>query len=207
MKYPFMLKSKIRLTILFAILISILWLVKSFFYTIKEGDIVFQSLHGGGWIKVIEGVSNSSYSHCGLVVKKENGELYVREAIGSVKDTPLKKWISRGKWFDVDVYRLKNKYSQYIQPMINQSINYLKLPYDGQYTMDDQAIYCSELVFKAYRDATSENLGKLEKLRDLNWKPFAKQIMQQSQSKKIPLDQVMITPASLSKAYQLYRVW
>ena len=91
--------------------------------------------------------------------------------------------------------------------MINQSINYLKLPYDGQYTMDDQAIYCSELVFKAYRDVTSEDLGKLEKLRDLNWKPFAKQIMQQSQSKKGPLDQVIITPVSLSRAYQLYRVW
>ena len=45
----------------------------------------------------IQLATNSPWSHCGVIVEK-GGKVYVLEASNVVKLTPLKKWISRGKF-------------------------------------------------------------------------------------------------------------
>jgi hypothetical protein len=72
--------------------------------------------------------------------------------------------------------------------------------------MDDKFIYCSELVYKAYRDATGKPLGKLAKLGDLNWRPYVATI-RKYEGGDPPLDREMITPIDLSKAPQLQKVF
>jgi hypothetical protein len=79
---------------------------------------------------------------------------------------------------------------------------YAGRPYDMRYGMDDETIYCSELVFKGYRDATGRTAGKVEQLGTLNWRPF-EAFIREMEGGKLPLDREMITPRALSEAEQL----
>lgn len=198
--------GKIRLFVLLSILAYILLypLVGYLKYQPKEGDLIFQSLPFGELTKVIEGATNSLYSHVGLLVKKDNS-WYVREAIGEVKDTHLYIWIVRGRQSDFAIYRFKEEYQDIIPKLVNQSKTFLGLPYDFAYKLDDENIYCSELIFKSYKQITGKNLGKLVKLADLNWKPYKEFIL--SIENQIPLERVMITPKDLSQAKELEKVF
>ena len=71
--------------------------------------------------------------------------------------------------------------------------------------MDDEKIYCSELIFKGYRDATGEQLGKLVKFGDLKWARHIPIIIEIEGS--IPVNRIMITPRHLSEARQLEKVF
>lgn len=137
-------------------------LVYSSLYEPKEGDIVFQSLsRASDLIRAIEGVTQSKYSHCGVVIQKD-GKWYVNEALGAVHSTPLKEWIKRGRGSRVDVFRLHQEHREHIPAFIKALDKYQDRPYDIRYRMEDKFIYCSELVYKAWRDATQQELG--------NWK-------------------------------------
>jgi hypothetical protein len=173
-------------------------------YSPKEGDLVFQSLPKMDLVVAIEGVTHSPYSHVGIVIKKE-GYWVVREAIGAVIDTPLYLWIIRGRFGGVDVFRLKDAYKQDIPKTIDATKKYLGLPYDVQYEMDDKKIYCSELIYKAYRDATDKKMGKLFALGKMNWKPYQKTI-EYYEKGAVPLERKMITPRHLSESEYLRKV-
>ena len=146
-------------------------------YSPKEGDIIFQSLSkNSDLVRAIEGVSQSQYSHCGMVVKKNN-KWFVNEAYRPVSDTPLLSWIKRGRGYRICVFRLKEMYHDKLPIVIEALDKYQVRLYDSLYRLDDDKIYCSELVYKAFKDATGETLGKLEELRSLNWQPFKKTII------------------------------
>jgi hypothetical protein len=83
---------------------------------------------------------------------------------------------------------------------------YLGRPYDIRYRMDDEKIYCSELVYKAFRDATAgQQLGTLVKFGDMNWGPYETLIRQIEGD--VPVDREMITPRDLAKARQLQPIF
>ena len=71
--------------------------------------------------------------------------------------------------------------------------------------MDDESIYCSELIYKAYRDATKGSLGKLVKLGDLKWRPY-QQIIERLEGGPVPVEREMITPRDLALAEPLQYV-
>jgi len=198
--------GKIRLTLLLSVLFYILLapIFTYWEYKPKEGDILFQSLPFGKLTEAIEGATNSPYSHTGLVIKKGNF-WYVREALGTVHDTHLYLWILRGRGNNFAVYRFKEAYQHTIPSLIKQSKLFLGYPYDFFYELGQDKIYCSELIFHAYKDITHQNLGKLVKLGELNWKPYKDFIL--SIENQVPLDRVMITPKDLSEAKELERVY
>lgn len=173
-------------------------------YPAKEGDILFQSLAGIELADVIEGATDSPYSHTGMVIKK-NEAWYVREAIDPVQDTPLLFWIVRGYNGQFAAFRLKTSYQHYIPMMIKESEKFLGLPYDILYELDDKKIYCSELVYKAFKNVSGEKLGRLRKLKELNWKPYKDFIV--DLAGELPLERKMITPKDLSEAHQLEKIF
>ncbi len=116
-------------------------------YTVHEGDILFQPLPHGQLVDAIEGVSLSLYSHCGIVVRKN----------------------------------------------------------DEWYGFDDERIYCSELIFKAVKTATERQLGKIERLGELNREPHEAFI--RSIEKFVPKDREMIAPRALAEAKELTLVY
>jgi len=171
-------------------------------YEPKNGDIVFQSLPKvSDLVKAIEGVTGSPYSHCGVVVYKD-GKWQVIEAIGNVHYTDLYTWIRRGRWSKFSAFRLDDKYQKGIDKFIKSMEEFLGRPYDFRYRLDDEYIYCSELVYKGFKKATGEELGQLVKLKDLNWEPYTETIKKYEGSDTIPLDREIITPRDLAEAKQ-----
>ena len=174
-------------------------------YSPEEGDIVFQSLPRTDLSVAIEGISQSNYSHCGVVVK-EDGKWLVVEALGDVHKTSLFTWVMRSRTGRFAAYRLKPEYRASIPKFVSALQPFLGRYYDFKYEMDDEFIYCSELAWKAWRSATGEELGTLVKLGDMNWKPFEETIRKYEQGPP-PLDRMMITPRGLSEARQLEKVF
>lgn len=175
-------------------------------YIPQEGDLVFQALPHGDLVDAIEGASHSRYSHVGLVMRRD-GAWFVREAIGPVMDTPLAEWIARGRYGHAfDAFRLRAPLQAKVPALIQASAAWLERPYDVRYRMDDEAIYCSELVYKAMLAASGVRLGRLQKLGTLDWKPWRATIEKYEEG-PVPLEREMITPRAMSEAGELEVVY
>ena len=176
-------------------------------YSPQEGDIVFQSLPRGDLVDAIEGITHSPYSHCGVILRNDKNQWVVVESIFSVHETPLFAWEFRGRGGGFTAYRLDPKYDSLIPEFKKDLLSYLGRPYDFNYDMTNgNAVYCSDLVYLAFDKASGEKMGTLEKLRDLDWKPY-EEFIKTEQGGGLPLDRVMITPASLARAPQLHEVY
>lgn len=135
-------------------------------YHPQVGDLVFQSLPRSDLMDAIEGVSQSPYSHVGLVVQKNNA-WYVREAYGVVHDTPLQEWIGRGRQQRFDAHRLKSPWPNLVPSFAKESEAFLGRPSDYKYSMDDAQIYCSEFICKSMLSAAGARVRKVERLSGL----------------------------------------
>jgi hypothetical protein len=174
-------------------------------YEPQVGDVLFQSARPSKLVHMIEGVSESAYSHCGIV-DQVDGEWVVYEAITNVSATPLEDFITRGRGEGVAVYRFREPYRDDIPEIIENTRTFLDRPYDFRYRMDDEHIYCSELIYKAFLAVTGEALGELDALGELNWRPFEQDI-EVLEKGPVPLEREMITPRGLAEAEQLELVW
>jgi hypothetical protein len=178
-----------------------------FCYSPQEGDVVFQSLPHNDLADAIEGITQSPYSHCGVVIRNHKNQWVVIESIFNVHQTPLFLWEFRGRGAAFTAYRLDPKYLPLIPEFKKSLLTYTGRPYDFDYNMtDDRAVYCSDLVYLAFSKASGEKMGNLEKLGDLDWKPY-EPFIKSEQGGALPLDRVMITPASLARAPQLHEVY
>jgi hypothetical protein len=180
-------------------------------YEPQAGDFVFQSLPHNPLIDAIEGSSGSPFSHCGVVKKRDAVKPHdpfwvVIEAIGPVKETPLSWWITQGRGSAYVVYRLNDPLAKKIPAIIAAAEKYEGRPYDIHYDMDDEKIYCSELLYKAVRDASGKKLGKIRRLGELNWRPY-EQVIRSIENGNLPLDREMITPRDFSEAPELQQVF
>lgn len=174
-------------------------------YHFQEGDLLFQSLFRVPLVDAIEGSTGSPFSHCGIVHQRPDGWVVI-EAIGPVKETPLENWIFQARDRTFTAYRLNAGLQARIPAIISEAKTFLGRPYDVNYDLDDQKIYCSELIYKACLQATGEKLGQLEKLGNLNWKPY-ETLIKAIEKGPVPIDRLMITPRHLSEAPQLTKVY
>lgn len=191
-------------TLLFLLLLALTSNSYSEDYEPQVGDIYFQSLLPSALVIAIEGVTQSPYSHCGILNKKD-GQWVIHEAIGPVRVIALETWIMQGMAQDYDVYRLKPEYQSKVGELLAATEQYMGRPYDIQYDFDDEKIYCSELIYKAFKTVYHEELGKVVTLGDLNWQPheaFIRRI-----DPDLPLARKMITPKHLAEAPQLTQVF
>lgn len=174
-------------------------------YNPAAGDFLFQSLPHGPLIDAIEGSSGSPFSHCGIV--KRSGEKWcVIEAIGPVKETPLSEWIAQGRDDAFVACRLRPPLAEKIPAIIAAAEKYEGRPYDIHYELDDAKIYCSELLWKATRDATGVKLGKIQKLGELKWQPY-EEVIRYIEKGALPLEREMITPRSVSEDPRLEEIF
>ncbi len=203
--------AKIRFGIILAILISVVLAFRGDQFAVyymsdkKAGDILFQSLPHGGLVDAIEAVTNSDWSHCGILVQCD-GRWFVAEAIGQVRYTPLYLWVLRGRGSRVDACRVKTLKPENESQIISGVEKLLGTPYDFSYAPDDSEIYCSELVFKVYDRQLGIKIGEWEKLGDLNWLPMEK-FIRSMESGRLPLDRLMITPIGLTRSPNVIRVF
>jgi hypothetical protein len=175
-------------------------------YSPREGDVVFQSLPRGDLVEAIEGITNSPFSHCGVVMKNAEGDWVVHEAIGVVRETPFHLWIVRGRGARVDAWRWREIEGKDAVALRTALEKYSGRHYDYRYAPGDDEIYCSELVHKAYRDAYGVEFGVWENLGDLNWKPFER-FIREMEGGALPLGRPMITPVGVTRSPALVKVY
>ena len=175
-------------------------------YEPREGDVVFQSLPRGDLVDAIEGITNSPFSHCGVVMKNADGRWVVHEAIGVVRETPLYLWIVRGRGGRIDAWRWREFEGKDPAALRSALGKYSGRHYDYRYAPGDDEIYCSELVHKAYRDAYGVELGAWQNLGDLNWKPFEK-FVREMENGALPLGRPMITPVGVTRSPAVVKVY
>jgi len=125
--------------------------------SIRAGDLVFQDLDCGERCALIRQVTRSRYSHVCIVAARD-GERVVWEASGPVDFVPLGDWVRHGQGRRVAVYRPRTAVVRYRAEVQRRVESYAGRPYDAYYQWDDERIYCSELIAKAYRDAIGRDL-------------------------------------------------
>ncbi len=167
---------------------------------LKEGDIIFQtSLSRQS--KAIQIATHSEFSHCGLIHKIGN-DYFVFEAVEPIKMTPLNKWIARGQDGHFVTKRLLDADKVLTIPTLNKmkisEDRFKNKHYDTYFEWTDDRIYCSELIWKVYKEATGLEVGNLQKLKDFDLTSEAvKSKMKERYGEKIPLEEVVISPASI----------
>lgn len=173
---------------------------------IQNGDIIFQTSQSKQ-SKAIQIATKSKYSHCGIIYKK-GSEFMVFEAVQPVQLTPLQNWISRGENEHYVIKRLKNAdkilTNDALKRMKTIGQKFIGKKYDFTFGWTDEKIYCSELVWKIYDRALGVQIGKLEKLGDLDLSnPIVKNVLKNRYGTHIPKKEIVISPESIYESNQL----
>jgi uncharacterized protein YycO len=170
-------------------------------YSPRNGDLIFQTT-SSRQSEAIQLATGSPYSHMGIVYV-ENGAILVFEAVGPVKSTPLAEWTARGENGHFVVKRLK-KADDVLTPAnlarmkeIGET-RYRGKPYDIHFGWSDDRLYCSELVWKIYRDGAGVKIGAVQKLGDFDLShPTVRQLMKERYGETIPFGEKVISPAAM----------
>lgn len=179
-------------------------------YTGNDGDIIFQtSLSDQS--KAVQAATHSPYSHMGIVYLK-NGKPFVFEASKTVKLTPLNEWVKRGKSSKYVVKRIINSDSVFSDAnLVKMKIagdKFAGKPYDLYFEWNDDHIYCSELVWKIFKNAIGIEIVELNKLKAFDLSNHeVKKIIAKRYGNDIPLNEVVISPESMFNSKLLKTVF
>lgn len=186
---------------------------------LKEGDLLFQDLDDSPLCDAIESVTsgykNGNFSHIGIVVQigvnncknpdyNFDDDVKIIEALpNKVRITTLNNFLNRS--FDkegkskVIVGRLKKKYRQEIEAAVSFVKEKVDEPYDEVFAMNNNAFYCSELIYKAFEKDSIFNLKPMTFSDPLNqkitkiWKDYYADL-----NESIPEGKLGINPGDMS---------
>ena len=164
---------------------------------LRDGDIIFHTSRSAQSL-AIQRATHSPYSHMGIVLFRD-GQPFVFEAIATVRYTPLGRWTARGEGGRYVVRRLKQPLTAAQAAKLRASAaSYAGKPYDLYFEWSDARIYCSELVWKMYRDALRIELGSRQKLRDFDLTDATVRAkLHERYGKLIPREEPVISPAAV----------
>lgn len=165
---------------------------------LQDGDIIFQTSRSSQ-SRAIQIATHSKYSHMGIVFRKD-GRLWVLEAVGPVKLTPIESWIRRGARSEYFVKRLHKQHlsASAMKGLWLTGSSFIGKPYDPYFGWSNDKIYCSELVWKVYRTALGVEVGKLRELRTFDLSAREVQMkLKERYGSAIPLSESVISPADI----------
>lgn len=151
----------------------------------KEGDIVFQ-ISKSKQAPYIQLATASPWSHCGIIIEKGN-QLYVLEASNVVKLTPLFDWLDKGRFGVFEYRRVVDK------PIKIQYKKYLGRPYDLAFKLNNNKMYCSELVYVIYKEQLGIELCKPRKVSSYHTFGLSKLMKKRG----ISPNQLVVAPSDL----------
>ena len=172
----------------------------------QDGDIVFYE-STSPQSPVIKLAQHSKWTHCGIVFHIGK-TTYVYEAVGTVKYTPLKDWIAKGKNGVYRVRRLKRPLSkEAIAKMKAIGEGYKGKHYDTLFQWSDNKMYCSELVWKIYNQGAGIELCRPSHFSDypINLPPVKKLIKTRYGKSFNPVESI-VSPYALFKSNMLKEV-
>jgi len=207
-----------RITIIFFLILIIFFgcsngqsedKTKEFGTIVQNGDIIFQTSKSSQ-SKAIQLATNSKYSHMGIIYEI-NGQLFVYEAVQPVKLTLLNDWINRGKNGHYVIKRLKNSDKILTQEILTKmkqvGEKFKGKNYDLYFEWSDDKIYCSELVWKIYKEGANIEIGKLEELSDFDLTHnVVRQKMKERYGDNVPMGEKVISPAEMFGSNKLITI-
>nr|AYM52722.1 hypothetical protein [Archangium disciforme] len=162
---------------------------------LRTGDIVLHTSRSRQ-SRFIQAATESPLSHVGMVEVTPQGA-WVVEAVQPVQRVPFAKWKARGAKGRILVLRPKALSDAQRRRAVASAKAHLGKPYDWRFEWGDAAMYCSELVRKAYAQGAGVEYGKMERLGSLKVAGLEKP-MRERYGKKVPVDLELVTPASLA---------
>jgi cell wall-associated NlpC family hydrolase len=132
---------------------------------LQTGDLVFQTSESAQSGAIREAQRGHPATHVGIVVR-DGARVQILEAVGPVQLTPLAAFRRRGGGGAVAVYRDPRLDDATRAAVVAAARQDLGRPYDPFFTDDDARIYCSELVWRAWR-AVGLEIGRVQSGREL----------------------------------------
>jgi len=170
---------------------------------LRDGDIIFHQSRSAQ-SRAIQLATKSAYSHMGLLFHR-GGRWFVYDAVGPVKYTPLEDWIARGNGGHFVVKRLRTPAPAARLRAVGEK--YRSKPYDFYFEWSNQRIYCSELVWKVFKEAAGVEVGRLQRLRDFDLSsPEVRAKLAERYGVHVPLDEPVISPAAMFDSDKLIEV-
>jgi len=141
---------------------SFLFLKQTFALDLQSGDVLLISFNCYE-CRVIESETNSKFSHSGVVIKNENGEIRIGQSLGFVALYPIDQFLkNRTPGTSVSVYRPKEFLKKSPAEMADLESNMISvfnsafkgLPFDVRYLWNNydakgrELLYCSEFIAK-----------------------------------------------------------
>ena len=135
-------------------------------FVLREGDLLFQDLDCGPLCDAIEkvttGYHGASFSHVGIIAKDNSGKFLVIEALqNGVETTQLQTFLGRSSDANgrpkVLAGRLRNPYRHLIPFALKEAVALKGEPYDEVFAIDNEAYYCSELIYEIFLRANDNH--------------------------------------------------
>ncbi len=164
---------------------------------LQQGDMVFQESRSSQ-SAALKAATGSRYTHVGLLEHRDDG-WWVLEAVSPVKRTPLADWVARG----VDGHAVFERLDPPLEPAQRDAVlataaGWLGRPYDLPFLWSDDALYCSELVWKAYRRGAGLELVPLRRHGDYQLtSPEVQAKIRERYPAGIPADEPVVAPSDL----------
>ncbi|MFK7928016.1 MAG: YiiX/YebB-like N1pC/P60 family cysteine hydrolase [Myxococcota bacterium] len=173
---------------------------------VRTGDVIFHESRSNqsALLKIATG---SRYTHVGLVAVRD-GAPWVIEAVQPVKWTPLHAWVARGVDRHAVVMRPTQPLSEaQASRVVAAAEAHLGKPYDLGFRWSDERMYCSELVFKAYRDGAGVELAPTRLHSEYTLSdPRVKKAIAARYPTGIPTDEPVVAPSDLMESSALVEV-
>jgi len=171
----------------------------------RVGDVVFHT-SASRQSAAIQLATKSTWSHVGVVIRAD-GEWAIVEAVQPVQIIPLKEFLARGVDGHFAAYRLKEPLTEARGDDLTAAARALVgLDYDPWFGWGDDRIYCSELVWKAYRQGLGIELSTPRPLSDFDLtSPAVAELMKRRWPEGVP-DDVAVSPQDLADSAALVQV-
>jgi uncharacterized protein YycO len=134
---------------------------------LANGDLVFQTDRSKQMLAILF-ATGSLYTHVGLIEIDPSGQPFVLEAAGKVRRIAFQDWLRRGYGRRVTIKRLPGLTTATGALIVAKAETYIGTPYDIFFRFGTDQLYCSELVYDAYLQAGHVDLGRVQRVSDLN---------------------------------------
>lgn len=179
---------------------------------LKNGDFLFVQAKeenlSGAISRVTKEENKTSYDHIALV-ERDGKKVYLLHAVpekGSVKEG-LKPFLKNYNNRIIDIFRLKSKFENSINPAITKANTMLDKPYNTAYILDENSFYCSDFIERSFRKDKifqlnamtfiNPNTGKTDEF----WQSFYDKL-----EVKVPEGKPGCNPNGLSQSDKLFKV-
>jgi hypothetical protein len=172
--------------------------------TLQTGDVLLQPLHCY-LCDLIEAEEDSIYSHVGIVVFDQKDQILVAEAYGSmVRLVTLDQFLLKTQKSqsvlalrpkEVIQFSEEEKNNFSLKLIADYQQFWAEVPYDSAFSMDDDKVYCSELVLKLLNPFLSVKIPTKKMHFDKNREHWLKYF-----SQHVPDGEQGISPADFERS-------